>query len=99
MDTLTKADLVDRVVARLGLTRRESIELVDELFEQMRVCFDRGEDLKIPGFGNFEVREKRARTGRDFGRETSLTIPARRVLVFKPSARFRARLNADQDLR
>lgn len=97
--TLTKASLVDRVVTRVGLTRREGAELVDALFEQLRLRLDEGEEVKIAGFGTFKVRQKAARLGRNPQTETPMMISGRRVLVFKPSSLLRARLNVDQELR
>lgn len=97
--TLTKALLVERVVARVGLSRREAAELVDALFEQLRQRFDDGEEVKIAGFGTWKVRGKSERVGRNPQTETPMPIAARRVLVFKPSALLRARLNEDQALR
>lgn len=96
--TLTKAALVERLHDRLGLTRREGALLVDELFEQMRLAFDRGEEVKISAFGAFRVREKSARRGRNPQTAEPMTLDERRVLTFKPSTLLRERLNAERGL-
>jgi integration host factor subunit alpha len=96
--TLNRAGLAERLSARLGLSRRESAELVDALIEEMARAFEAGDEVKVPAFGSFHVREKAARMGRNPATGGPLLLDGRRVLTFKPSALLRARLNADQEL-
>ena len=98
MATLTRAAIAERLSARLGLSRRESAALVDALIEEMAQAFERGEEVKVPGFGSFHVRDKAARMGRNPATGSPLLLDGRRVLTFKPSALLRERLNADQEL-
>ena len=70
---MTKADIVDRVLEKAGLTKKESVDLVEELFGLIKDTLEAGEKIKIAGFGNFEVKEKNDRRGRtespDWGRD------------------------------
>ena len=83
--TLTKADIVESVFQRVGFSKKESSELVELVFETMKKTLERGEKIKISGFGKFEVREKKPRRGRNPQTGTEIEISARRVLSFKPS--------------
>lgn len=96
--TLTKADLVERVQDDLGLARKDSADLVDGVLEILKQALERGEKVKISGFGNFTVRQKSARPGRNPQTEQPIVIPKRRVLVFKPSQVLRAALNGGVDV-
>ncbi len=95
-DTLTKARLVDQIHGRVGLTKKESGELVDEVFDTMRTALVKGEKVKISGFGNFIVRDKAARRGRNPQTNEEIIIARRRVMTFKPSQVLRAALNEDE---
>jgi integration host factor subunit alpha len=94
---MTKADLVERVHTRLDgqvrLSKRESADLVDSLFESIKVSLTKGDKLKISGFGNFVVREKRPRVGRNPRTGKEITITERRVLTFKASQVLKNALN------
>lgn len=92
-DTLTKARLVETLHERVGLTKREAAGLVEEVFELMRVTLSNGEKVKISGFGNFVVRDKAARRGRNPQTAEALVISRRRVLSFKPSAVLKSAIN------
>jgi len=96
--TLTRAGIAERLGVRLGLSRRESAALVDALVEEMARAFEQGDEVKVPGFGSFHVRDKAARLGRNPATGDRLLLARRRVLTFKPSPLLRARLNADQEL-
>ena len=63
--TLTKADIVESIIAQIGVPRPEARQIVDELFEEVRVCLSAGEIVKLSGFGNFELRDKKQRPGRN----------------------------------
>lgn len=96
-DTLTKAALVDELHQRVGLSKKESKELVEETLLILRSTLVKGERVKIAGFGNFVVRDKAARKGRNPQTNEEITIARRRVLTFKPSQLLRAALNEGDD--
>ncbi len=82
---LTKAGLVDELREATGLPRQDAAGYVEGLLESMKEALEAGEGIKISGFGNFLVRAKRARRGRNPSSGESITLPGRRVLTFKPS--------------
>ena len=91
---MTKADIIDRVCERVGgFSRNEAAELVEKVFEILKTTLATGEKMKISGFGNFVVREKRPRPGRNPQTGQEIMIQARRVLTFKPSNVLKAALN------
>ena len=91
---MTKADIVDRVYDNLGgLSTKESAEIVELVFETLKQILEQGEKVKISGFGNFVVREKKARIGRNPQTGTEIRISPRRVLTFKPSQILKNTLN------
>lgn len=94
---MTKADLVEAVYKRLDgqvrITKRESAELVDNVFESIKTALTTGDKLKISGFGNFVVRDKRPRIGRNPRTGQEITITERRVLTFKASQVLKSTLN------
>ena len=92
-ETLTKAKLADLLHERVGVTKKEAGDLVDEVFDLMRDRLTDGEKVKISGFGNFVVRDKAARRGRNPQTNEEIIIARRRVLTFRPSAVLRATLN------
>ena len=93
---MTKADLVEAVHTKVGFSKRESADIIELLFEIMKGTLERGEKIKISGFGNFEVRDKRARKGRNPQTGESIEISARRVLTFKPSQVLKNVLNGEE---
>jgi len=82
---LTKADLVEAVQGKVGFSKQVTEEIVDDLFEIIKETLVKGESVKVSGFGNFQVREKKARRGRNPRTGAEITISPRRVLSFKPS--------------
>ncbi|NUN16088.1 MAG: integration host factor subunit alpha [Myxococcales bacterium] len=91
---MTKVDIVDTVWPKLvGFSKKESAELVELVFETMKETLESGDKIKISGFGNFVVREKRKRVGRNPQTGDEITISARRVLTFKPSQVLKNALN------
>ena len=82
---MTKADLVISIYERVGYSKKESARIVELVFDILKETLERGDKIKISGFGNFVVREKRARIGRNPQTNEEITIAARRVLTFKPS--------------
>ena len=90
---LTKDKMVSRLQTQLGLTKQESRQAVERLFEVMKDTIANGEDLLISGYGKFSVRQKNARRGRNPQTKEALMLAPRRVLVFKASKVLRKRLN------
>lgn len=90
--TLTKAEMADRLFQDVGLNKREAKEFVDALFETLRSALSRGEQVKLSGFGNFELRQKNQRPGRNPKTGEEIPISARRVVTFRPGQKLRARV-------
>ncbi len=82
---MTKADLVDAIYERVGFSKKESAKIVELVFDIIKETLEKGEKIKISGFGNFVVRDKRSRIGRNPQTGQEIEISARRVLTFKPS--------------
>ena len=91
--TMTKADLVKIVSEKMGFVSRESTEAVDQVFDILKETLESGEKIKISGFGNFVVRQKRPRRGRNPQTGKELVISGRSVVTFKPSQVLRRVLN------
>jgi integration host factor subunit alpha len=91
---LTKADIADRLFEEVGLNKREAKEFVDAYFEAIREALERGENVKLSGFGNFQLREKNQRPGRNPKTGKEIPISARRVVTFRPGQKLRARVEA-----
>jgi len=91
---MTKADIVETIYEKIGFSRKESAEIVDLVFDLLKETLESGNKVKISGFGNFVVREKRSRKGRNPQTGEEIQISARRVLTFKPSQVLRKALNA-----
>jgi len=94
---MTKADLVERVYTKLGLSKSESAQIVESVFEIIKTTLENGEKIKIAGFGNFEIKEKSTRRGRNPQTGDEIEISARRVLTFKPSQILKSSINTDED--
>ncbi|KIG12284.1 Integration host factor alpha subunit [Enhygromyxa salina] len=93
---MTKADIVDRVCEQVGgFSKKEAADLVDQVFDTIKVVLETGEKIKVSGFGNFVVREKKPRPGRNPQTGQEITIEARRVLTFKPSNVLKTALNGE----
>ena len=83
---MTKADIVETVYERVGgFSKKEAAEIVETVFDTIKATLERGEKIKISGFGNFVVRDKNSRTGRNPQTGEEIVITARRVLTFKSS--------------
>ena len=91
--TLTKANLIDDVYSKVGVSKKDAVHLVELVFETMKDELAKGSSIKISGFGKFKVRDKRARRGRNPQTGESMTITARRVLTFSPSRILRDGIN------
>lgn len=92
---MTKADLVENVYLRTGFSKKESAEIVETVFDLMKTTLEDGEKIKIAGFGNFLVKEKASRRGRNPQTGDEITISARRILTFKPSQVLKAAINGE----
>lgn len=90
--TLTKADIAESLTNKLNLDKQESKVLVELFFEEIRVALEKGEPVKLSGFGNFTVRDKNARPGRNPKTGESVSICARRVVTFRPGIKFKERI-------
>lgn len=93
--TMTKADIVERVYQKLGFSKKEASELVELVFNSLKNTLQEGEKVKISGFGNFIVRDKKERVGRNPQTGSQIKISARRVLTFRPSQVLKAILNGE----
>ena len=91
--TLTRQDIANAVHNQLGLSRNESADLVEFVLEELSVCFEKGEQVKISSFGTFSVSQKTARIGRNPKSGEEAVITPRRVLSFRPSSQMRERVN------
>ncbi len=90
--TLTKADMADRIFNEVGLNKRESKELVDAFFNEVIATLGRGEVVKISGFGNFNLRDKKQRPGRNPKTGEEIPISARRVVTFHAGQKLKSRV-------
>jgi len=82
---MTKADIVEKVAEKCGISKKDSIDMVESVFNVLKTTLENGEDIKISGFGKFEVKNKHERKGRNPQTGESIIIDARRILSFKPS--------------
>jgi integration host factor subunit alpha len=90
---MTKADIIENIYEKLGLSKKESAELVEMVFDIMKDTLENGEKIKIAGFGNFVVKEKANRRGRNPQTGEEIVITARKILTFKPSQVLKASIN------
>ncbi|ADJ28722.1 integration host factor subunit alpha [Nitrosococcus watsonii] len=91
---LTKADMTEILYQELGLNKREAKEIVEMFFEDIRCALEQGEAVKLSGFGNFELRDKGERPGRNPKTGEEIPITARRVVTFRPGQKLKARVEA-----
>ncbi len=94
MSALTKARMAERLFEELGLNKREARELVETFFEELRGALEGQEQIKLSGFGNFDLRDKRERPGRNPKTGEEIPITARRVVTFRPGQKLKARVEA-----
>jgi integration host factor subunit alpha len=91
---LTKADMAERLFDDVGLNKREAKELVEAFFEEVRGSLEVGRQVKLSGFGNFDLRDKNQRPGRNPKTGEEIPISARRVVTFRPGQKLKARVEA-----
>lgn len=94
--TVTKADIVEKVYEKIGFSKKEASELVEMVFNSLKHTLQQGSKVKISGFGNFMVRGKNERIGRNPQTGEQIKISARRVLTFRPSQVLKAMLNGEE---
>jgi integration host factor subunit alpha len=90
---MTKADLAEKIQFKIGLSKKDSIEMLEAILSIMKSILETGEHIKIHGFGNFEIKQKKDRKGRNPNTGEAITIEARRILSFKPSILLRQAVN------
>ncbi len=91
---LTKAEMAEHLFDELGLNKREAKEMVEMFFEEIRMSLENGRQVKLSGFGNFDLREKKQRPGRNPKTGEEIPISARRVVTFRPGQKLKARVEA-----
>jgi len=92
---MTKADLVENIYLKTGFSKKESADIVEMVFDLMKDTLENGEKIKIAGFGNFVVKEKATRRGRNPQTGEEIKITSRRILTFKPSQVLKSTINGD----
>jgi integration host factor subunit alpha len=90
---MTKADIVERIYTRVGFSKKEAADVVESIFEVIKGRLESGEKVKVSGFGNFVINEKRPRKGRNPQTGEEIIITGRRVLTFKPSQVLKRTIN------
>ncbi len=91
---LTKADMAKSLFNEMGLNKNEGRELVDLFFQELEACLTVGEPIRLSGFGNFDLRDKSERPGRNPKTGEKVPIPGRRVVTFRAGQKLRARVEA-----
>lgn len=91
---ITKADFAERLFDELGLNKREAKEMVEFFFEEIKGSLEKGEQVKVSGFGKFELRDKNSRPGRNPKTGEEIPVTARRVVTFRSGQKLKARVEA-----
>ena len=94
MSALTKADIAEMLYFELGLNKREAKEIVESFFEEIRTALENNEQVKLSSFGNFDLRDKCTRPGRNPKTGEEIPITARRVVTFKPGQKLKAKVES-----
>ena len=92
MGALTKADLAEMLFDEFGLNKREAKEIVEMFYAEISSALENNDQVKISGFGNFDLRDKKSRPGRNPKTGEEIPISARRVVTFKPGQKLKARV-------
>ncbi|MBY6062944.1 integration host factor subunit alpha [Pseudidiomarina sediminum] len=90
---LTKADMAEHLFEKFGINKRDAKQLVENFFEEIRRTLEQGEEVKLSGFGNFELRTKNQRPGRNPKTGEDIPISARRVVTFRPGQKLKQRVS------
>jgi len=93
---MTKVDIVENIYEKVGFSKKEVAKIVETIFDLIKESLEKEDKIKISGFGNFVVRKKRARRGRNPQTGDDIEISSRRILTFKPSQVLRAGLNSQE---
>lgn len=96
--TVTKAELAEALFERVGLNKREAKDMVDAFFDEIRMALERGEAVKLSGFGNFLLRDKPQRPGRNPKTGEEIAITARRVVTFHASQKLKAAVTQPREV-
>ena len=91
---LTKAEMAEKLYEELGLNKREAKEIVETFFTEISEALETGRQVKLSGFGNFDLRNKNERPGRNPKTGEEIPITARRVVTFRPGQKLKARVEA-----
>ncbi|ALQ07732.1 MULTISPECIES: integration host factor subunit alpha [Pseudoalteromonas] len=89
---LTKADIAEHLFEKLGINKKDAKDLVEAFFEEIRSALEKGEQVKLSGFGNFDLRDKKERPGRNPKTGEDIPISARRVVTFRPGQKLKTRV-------
>lgn len=92
MSALTKASIAEKLFGELGLNKNEAKDLVDQFFEEIRLSLESGHNIKLSGFGNFCLRDKRSRPGRNPKTGEEVPVSARRVVTFRPGQKLKGKV-------
>tara|TARA_B100001029_G_scaffold60472_1_gene48875 strand:- start:3338 stop:3634 length:297 start_codon:yes stop_codon:yes gene_type:complete len=95
--TITKADIVEYLHTQLGLNKSESKKLIEDFFNEIQDSLARNEEVKLSGFGNFELLDKKSRPGRNPKTGEEVTISARRVVTFRAGNKLRKKIDSQND--
>lgn len=98
MTALTKAEMAEKLYVELGLSKREAKDMVELFFEEIRECLKDNEQVKLSGFGNFDLRDKRQRPGRNPKTGEEIPISARRVVTFRPGQKLKSRVESFEEM-
>jgi len=96
--TLTKAELADLLFEKVGLNKREAKDMVEAFFEEIRTTLEEGDSVKLSGFGNFQLRDKPQRPGRNPKTGEEIPISARRVVTFHASQKLKLAVESQHDV-
>ena len=96
--TLTKAELADLMFEKVGLNKREAKDMVESFFEEVRTALENGQGVKLSGFGNFQIRTKAPRPGRNPRTGEAIPIQARRVVTFHASHKLKEQIQGDGEV-
>ena len=94
---LTKAEVAEHLYEKVGLSKRDAKDMVEIFFEQIRETLESGEQVKLSGFGNFDIRQKKERPGRNPKTGEDIPISARKVVTFRPGQKLKSRVEDGND--
>lgn len=90
---MTKADIAGKIHSKLGMSKKDSQDILESVLSIMKETLESGEKIKVAGFGNFEIKQKKDRIGRNPQTGETITITSRKILTFKPSAVLKQKIN------